>query len=90
MGLIGTGTAVECLLVDVLGLDVVRVWEVVDGSDVVLLWLPVLSEVVIAPGNAGRENWSGSYSRKVAESKRVTDFRSWKRQLESLLSVFWS
>lgn len=51
MGLIGTGTAVECLLVDVLGVDVVRVWEVVGGSDVVvLLWLPVLSEVVIAPG----------------------------------------
>ena len=89
--MIGTGTAVECLLVDVLGVDVVRVWEVVGGSDVVvLLWLPVLSEVVIAPGHAGRENWSGSYSRKVAESKRVTDFRSWKRQLESLFYVFWS
>lgn len=88
--MIGTGAAVECAPVDVLGDKVVRVWEVVDGSDgVVLLWLPILSEVVIVPGHAGRENLSGSYSQKGAESKRVTDFRSWGRQLETLLSIFW-
>lgn len=74
---------------DGLGEKVVWVWEVVEGTDgVVLLWLPILCEVVIVPGHAGRENWSGSYSQKV-KSKKVTDFRSWERQPETLLSAFW-
>lgn len=75
---------------DGLGEKVVWVWEVVEGTDgVVLLWLSILSEVVIVPGHAGRENWSGSSSQKAVESKRVTDFRSWERQPETLLSTFW-
>lgn len=59
-GLIGTGVAVERVLVDVLGVEVIRVWEVVEGSDVaVLLSLSVLSEVVIAPGMQGEKHGVG-------------------------------
>lgn len=50
MGLLGTEVADERVPVDVLGVEVVRVWEVVEGGDVaMLLSLSVLSEVVIAP-----------------------------------------
>lgn len=50
MGLTGTGAGVECVPMDVLGDGVVRVWEVVEGGDgVVLLWLPILTEVVMVP-----------------------------------------
>lgn len=77
---------------DVLGDRVVRVWEVVEGGDgVVLLWLPILTEVVMVPGHAETENCSGSYSQKVAESESVIHFRicesdlGWERQQETLL-----
>lgn len=48
--MIGTETAVEWTPVDVLGVEVVRIWEVVEGSDVaVLLSISVFIEVVIVP-----------------------------------------
>lgn len=44
----------------VLGVEVIRVWEVVEGSDVaVLLSLSVPSEVVIAPGMQGEKTGVG-------------------------------
>ena len=55
---------------DVLGDEGRRVWEVGEGGDgVVFLWLPILSEVVIVPGHAGTENWSGSESQKAADQR---------------------
>lgn len=48
--MIGTETVVEWMPVDVLGVEVVRIWEVVEGSDIaVLLSVSVLTEVVIIP-----------------------------------------
>lgn len=48
--MIGTETAVEWMPIDVLGVEVVRIWEVVEGSDVaVLLSISVFIEVVIVP-----------------------------------------
>lgn len=74
--MIGTETAVEWTPVDVLGVEVVvRIWEVVEGSDVaVLLSISVFIEVVIVPGIQGEE--TGSYSPRAAESKTAIDFRS--------------
>lgn len=55
-GLIGIGTAVELVPVDVLGLEVVRIWEVVEGSGVtVLLLISVFCETVIVPGMQGEK-----------------------------------
>lgn len=74
-GLIGIETAVEWTPVDVPGVEVVRIWEVVEGSDVaVLLSTSVFIEVVIVPGIQGEE--TGSYSPRAAESKAAIDFRS--------------
>lgn len=74
-GLIGTETAVEWTPVDVLGVELVRIWEVVEGSDAaVLLSISVFIEVVIVPGIQGEE--TGSYSPRAAESKTAIDFRS--------------
>lgn len=48
--MIGTETAVEWMPVDVLGVEVVKIWEVVEGSNIaVLLSVSVLIEVVIVP-----------------------------------------
>lgn len=56
-GLIGTGAAVERVSLEVPAVDVVRVWEVVECSDVaVLLPLSVFCEVMIVPGQAGKED----------------------------------
>lgn len=69
---------------DVLGVDVVRVWEVVGGSEVVvLLWPPVFNEVVIVPRHAGRKNWSGSYSwesSRVKESHQLQELEDTARK----------
>lgn len=73
--MIGTETAVEWMPIDVLGVEVVRIWEVVEGSDVaVLLSISVFIEVMIVPGIQGEE--TGSYSPRAAESKTAIDFRS--------------
>lgn len=73
-GLIGTGAAVEQVPLEVPAVGVVRVWEVVEGSDVaVLLPLSVFCEVTIVPGQAGKEDWSGLYreNSRVKESQRL-------------------
>lgn len=68
-GLTGTGAAVEWVPVEVPGVEVVRVWEVVEGSDAVLPPLSALGEVVIFPGQARKEDWRGSDSQRVVEFK---------------------
>ena len=77
----------EWVPVEVPGVEVVRVWEVVEGSDAVLPPWSALCEVVIFPGQARKEDWSRSDSQRVVEFKRVTDFRSWERQLETCVLV---
>lgn len=53
-GLVGIGTAVELVPVDVLGLEVVRIWDVVEGIAVLLL-TSVFCETVIVPGMQGEK-----------------------------------
>lgn len=77
----------EWVPVEVPGVEVVRVREVVEGSDAVLPPWSALCEVVIFPGQARKEDWSRSDSQRVVEFKRVTDFRSWERQLETCVLV---
>lgn len=57
---------------DVLGLGVVRIREVGDGSDVaVLLLVSVLGEVMIVPGMQGEKTGSYSQSSRVKENHRL-------------------
>ena len=77
----------EWVPVEVPRVEVVRVWEVVEGSDAVLPPQSALCEVVLFSGQARKEDWSGCDSQRVVKFKRVTDFRSWERQLETCVLV---
>lgn len=86
-GLTGTDAAVEWVPVEVPRVEVVRVWEVVEGSDAVLPPQSAFCEVVLFSGQARKEDWSGCDSQRVVKFKTVTDFRSWERQLETCVLV---
>lgn len=86
-GLAGTDAAVERVPVEVPAVEVVRVWGVAEGRDALLPLQSARCEAVVFPGQAGKEDWSGSDSQTVVEFTRVTDFRSWDRQLETCVLV---
>ena len=86
-GLAGTDAAVERVPVEVPAVEVVRVWGVAEGRDALLPLQSARCEAVVFPGQAGKEDWSGSDSHRVVEFTRVTDFRSWDRQLETCVLV---